>query len=167
MFKKLFGIKEEKQLEEIIVAPLTGRVVNLEDVPDPTFSQKMMGEGLAVEPSEGEVVSPIDGEIVQIFPTKHAIGVRGKSGIEVLIHIGIDTVGMSGEGFQTHVKENIKVTAGQKLVSFDLELIKEKASSTITPIVFTNSEIIDFIEKTNQTNAQKGETEIVKLKVKE
>lgn len=167
MFKKLFGIKEEKQLEEIIVAPLTGRVVNLEDVPDPTFSQKMMGEGLAVEPSEGEVVSPIDGEIVQIFPTKHAIGVRGKSGIEVLIHIGIDTVGMSGEGFQTHVKENTKVTAGQKLVSFDLELIKEKASSTITPIVFTNSEIIDFIEKTNQTNAQKGETEIVKLKVKE
>lgn len=77
MLKNLFG-KSKKQTEETILAPITGKLVNLEEVPDPVFSQKMMGDGLAIEPSEGKAVAPIDGEIVQVFPTKHAVGIRGK-----------------------------------------------------------------------------------------
>ena len=91
MLKKLFG-KKEVIKEETIMAPLTGTVVQLEEVPDPVFSQKMLGDGIAIMPTDGIVVAPFDGEIVQLFPTKHAIGLRGKSGLEVLIHIGLETV---------------------------------------------------------------------------
>ncbi|MDC3413265.1 PTS glucose transporter subunit IIA [Aquibacillus sp. 3ASR75-11] len=137
MLKGLFGNKET---DVYIKAPATGKVVSLEEVPDPTFSQKMMGEGVAIEPAEGKVVAPMDAEIVQVFPTKHAIGLKSKSGIELLIHIGLETVGMNGEGFEAHVKQGDKVKVGDPLVSFDLDLIKQKASSTVTPVIITNSD---------------------------
>jgi sugar PTS system EIIA component len=165
MFKKLFG-KEEVKTEETIVSPLTGTVVNLEEVPDPTFAKKMLGDGVAIKPTEGKVVSPIDGEVVNLFPTKHAIGIQGKSGLEVLIHIGLETVNMNGEGFEAHVSQGDKVKAGDLLVSFDLNLVEEKATSTITPVVFTNGDIIYTIEKLDATDAEKGSTELVVVKVK-
>src|SRR5687768_14633301 len=98
MLKSLFG-KKEKVTKEAIFSPLTGRLLDLEEVPDPVFSQKLMGEGMAIEPTEGVVVAPIDGQVVQIFHTKHAIGLRSHSGLELLIHIGLETVSMNGEGF--------------------------------------------------------------------
>ncbi len=139
MFKKFFGKKEEIKTVELY-APITGTAVTLENVPDPVFSQKMMGDGFAIDPTEGLAVSPVAGEIVQVFPTKHAIGIRAKNGAEILIHIGLETVSLSGEGFETFVKEGDKVKVGDKLVSFDLDIIKSKAKSTITPIIITNTD---------------------------
>ncbi len=168
MFKKLFGMKETTQTptEETVLAPLSGRVAELSEVPDPTFSQKMMGDGLAIVPTEGEVVSPVDGEIVQFFHTKHAIGIRSLSGAEILIHVGLETVSMNGEGFEGHVKEGDKVKAGDKLITFNIDLIKEKAADIITPIVITNGENVENLDKKSMADAVKGQTELFQLKMK-
>jgi sugar PTS system EIIA component len=165
MFNKLFGKKEVKK-EETIVAPLTGKIVSIEEVPDPTFSQKMMGDGIAIEPSEGVVVSPVDGEIVQFFHTKHAIGIQSESGAEILIHVGLETVNMNGEGFEGHVNVGDKVKAGDKLLTFDLDLIKEKAASTVTPIVITNGDAVESLDKRAASDATKGETSLLQIKMK-
>jgi sugar PTS system EIIA component len=165
LFKKLFG-KEEKQIEEVIYAPVTGKLTNIEEVPDPTFSQKMMGDGVAIIPSEGKVVAPIDGEVMQVFPTKHAIGLKGKSGIELLIHIGLETVGMNGEGFEAHTSQGKKVSVGDPLVTFDMDLVKEKASNTITPVVLTNMDIVDTLNKETNNQVEAGKTKIMTSKVK-
>ncbi|WP_404351181.1 PTS glucose transporter subunit IIA [Sutcliffiella horikoshii] len=168
MFKKLFGMKETTQTptEETVLAPLSGRVAELSEVPDPTFSQKMMGDGLAIVPTEGEVVSPVDGEIVQFFHTKHAIGIRSLSGAEILIHVGLETVSMNGEGFEGHVKEGDKVKAGDKLITFNIDLIKEKAADIITPIVITNGENVESLDKKSMADVVKGQTELFQLKMK-
>lgn len=165
MFNKLFGKKEVKK-EETIVAPLTGKIVSIEEVPDPTFSQKMMGDGIAIEPSEGVVVSPVDGEIVQFFHTKHAIGIQSESGAEILIHVGLETVNMNGEGFEGHVNVGDKVKAGDKLLTFDLDLIKEKAASTVTPIVITNGDAVESLDKRAASEATRGETSLLQIKMK-
>lgn len=144
--------------QEKVFAPLSGKVIQLGQVPDPTFSEKMMGDGLAIEPTNGKVVAPIAGEIVQIFPTKHAVGLKGKSGIEVLIHIGLETVALDGEGFEAHVKQGDQVNIGDPLVTFDLDFIKKKAASTITPVVITNGDILSKFEKTNETRVVAGES---------
>lgn len=133
MFKKWFQKKEE-----ILFAPLRGKVIPLTEVPDPTFSEKMLGEGFAILPSEGKVFSPVDGKVVQIFPTKHAIGIQSKGGLEILIHIGLETVTMEGKGFTSFVNAGDKVRVGDPLIHFSLTEVKEKAKSTITPIVITN-----------------------------
>jgi sugar PTS system EIIA component len=160
MLKKLFG-KKEKIQEETLFAPLQGQVVKIEDVPDPVFAEKMMGDGIAIDPSDGEVVSPVNGEIVQVFPTKHAIGIKSEAGLEVLVHIGLDTVQMNGEGFTSHISVGDKVQVGTKLVSFDLELVREKAKSTITPIIITNSEVVKNVDKTTATQSVRTETDLL------
>ncbi|MFA2605055.1 PTS glucose transporter subunit IIA [Bacillus cereus] len=165
MFKKLFGLGS-KTNEETIVAPLTGAVKNIEEVPDPVFAGRMMGDGVAIDPTEGVVVSPVDGEIVQLFHTKHAIGIKAKNGTEILIHVGLETVKMEGEGFVAHVSEGQAVKAGDKLISFDLELIREKAKSTITPIVITNTDAAESIKTTVGVTATKGSTEVMKVTMK-
>ncbi|PEP95232.1 PTS glucose transporter subunit IIA [Bacillus wiedmannii] len=165
MFKKLFGFGS-KTNEETIVAPLTGAVKNIEEVPDPVFAGRMMGEGVAIDPTEGLVVSPVDGEIVQLFHTKHAVGIKAKNGTEILIHVGLETVKMEGKGFEAHVSEGQAVKAGDKLISFDLELIREKAKSTITPIVITNTDAAESIKTTVGVTATKGSTEVMKVTMK-
>lgn len=165
MFNKLFGKKEVKK-EETLIAPLTGKIVNIEEVPDPTFAQKMMGDGIAIEPTEGVVVSPVDGEVVQFFHTKHAIGIQSEAGAEILIHVGLETVSMNGEGFEGHVNVGDKVKAGDKLLSFDLDLIKEKAASTVTPIVITNGDAVESLDKRAASEATKGETSLLQVKMK-
>ncbi|RAS92017.1 PTS glucose transporter subunit IIA [Priestia endophytica] len=155
MFKKLFG---KKTREENITAPLTGRIFSLENVPDLVFSQKMMGEGFAIEPTNGEVVAPIDGEIVQLFHTKHAIGLKTENGAEIIIHVGLETVAMEGEGFTAHVKEGSKVKKGDKLLTVDLEKVREKAKSTVTPVVVTNSADSEKISLVATDSVIKGET---------
>ncbi|PFD95842.1 PTS glucose transporter subunit IIA [Bacillus cereus] len=165
MFKKLFGLGS-KTNAETIVAPLTGEVKNIEEVPDPVFAGRMMGDGVAIVPTEGVVVSPVDGEIVQLFHTKHAVGIKAKNGTEILIHVGLETVKMEGEGFEAHVSEGQAVKAGDKLISFDLELIREKAKSTITPIVITNTDATESIHTTIGVSATKGATEVMKVTMK-
>lgn len=122
-----------------VLAPLNGQVIPLEQVPDPVFSQKMMGEGVAIMPTGGDVVAPIEGTIVLISNTKHAIGIRTKDDTEVLIHVGLETVTLKGEGFTVLVNEGDSVSVGQKLMEVDWDLIKDKVPSIVTPIVITNS----------------------------
>ncbi|MEW9669418.1 PTS glucose transporter subunit IIA [Ammoniphilus sp. 3BR4] len=165
MLAKLFG-KKEKKKEEILVAPLTGKVVNMEEVPDPVFSQLMMGDGVAIEPTEGKVVSPVNGEVIQFFHTKHAIGLLSDTGIEVLIHVGLDTVNMQGEGFEGHVQVGDQVKAGDLLISFDLNLIKEKAKSTITPIVITNGDMVESLKKMTGQAVERGRQTVMTIQAK-
>ncbi|WP_077613916.1 PTS sugar transporter subunit IIA [Caenibacillus caldisaponilyticus] len=166
MFKKLFGSKKNKPMEEEIYAPISGKVIAIEQVPDPTFSEKMMGDGIAIEPADGTVVSPMDGEVVQVFPTKHAVGLKGRSGLELLIHIGLETVSMNGEGFQAAVKAGDRVKKGQTLIRFDLDLVKQKAASSVIPLVVTNMNAVQTVEKTTDSTATAGETRLMAIKMK-
>lgn len=134
------------ELSHIVHAPLTGEVTPLSEVPDQVFSEKMMGDGIAIKPSQGEVRAPFNGKVQMIFPTKHAIGLVSDSGLELLIHIGLDTVKLNGEGFTLHVEEGQEVKQGDLLISFDLDYIRNNAKSDITPIIVTQGNItnLDF-----------------------
>ncbi|MFS0786383.1 PTS glucose transporter subunit IIA [Shouchella sp. 1P09AA] len=160
MFKKLFGKNNVEP--EIIHAPINGTAVAIEEVPDPTFGQKMIGDGLAIEPKEGKVVAPIDGKVVQVFPTKHAFGIETDNGAELLVHIGLETVAMNGEGFTAHVQEGDKVKAGDVIIEFDLDLVKERAAHTITPIVVTNHDQFS-LEKLADGDVVANESPLFKL----
>ncbi len=167
LFKKLFGKKEDVPKEIILYAPLTGEVTPLENVPDPVFSQKMMGDGIAINPNSGEVVSPVDGEVIQVFPTKHAVGIKAHNGAEILIHIGLETVSMDGEGFEAHVSEGSKVKAGDALVSFDIDKVIEKAKSTITPIIITNGDHMSEVKKLSVDEVTAGYSPILEVVAKQ
>ena len=132
------ALQTEHKSDGFFVAPLKGEIKAITEVPDPVFAEKMMGDGFAIIPSEGTVVSPVDGKIINLFPTKHAIGILSDGGREILIHVGIDTVNLKGQGFETFVSENERVKKGQLLLKIDLDYVKEHAKSIITPIVFTN-----------------------------
>lgn len=121
------------------IAPIAGRLLALEKVPDQVFAQKIMGEGFAIDPTDGEVVSPINGTVTA-FPadTRHAVGITAADGLEVLIHIGIDTVDLGGEGFSAFIQQGDLVKAGQTLLKVDLDFINSKNISVISPVVFTN-----------------------------
>ena len=166
MFKKLFGKKEETPTSINVYSPLTGKMLSLEEVPDPVFSQKMMGDGIAIDPADGKVVSPVDGEIVQVFPTKHAVGIKAENGTELLIHIGLETVSMNGEGFEAHVSEGKKVKVGDPLVTFDMDMVKEKAKSTITPVIITNGDDMGEIEKHDAGEVTGGQSQVMTVTVK-
>ncbi|WP_342504679.1 glucose-specific PTS transporter subunit IIBC [Sporosarcina sp. FSL K6-2383] len=120
------------------VSPMQGEIIPLSEVPDPVFAGKMMGDGFAVVPSDGVIVSPVNGTIVTLFPTKHAVGIQSDSGREILIHVGIDTVKLAGEGFEALVTQGDRVEKGQPLLKVDIDYIQEHATSIITPIIFTN-----------------------------
>ncbi|WP_174616133.1 PTS sugar transporter subunit IIA [Virgibacillus ihumii] len=160
MFKNLFGKKEGS-----IVAPLNGDVVQLTDVPDPVFNQKMMGDGIAINPAEGKVFAPVDGEIIQIPETKHAIGLRTADGVEILIHIGLETVSLKGEGFTVKTEVGKNVSTGDELLEFDLEYVREHAADTITPIVITNGKETDkTFTMTETITCKAAETVIITYK---
>jgi glucose-specific phosphotransferase system IIA component len=136
MFK---GFIKKKSVESsYIILPLEGELVPLDKVPDPVFSQKMLGDGFAIQPTNGTVISPVDGEIISVFPTKHAISLKDHNGREILIHVGLDTVSLKGEGFTSFVEDGQAVKKGQKLLEVGFESIKNKVPSIITPVVFTN-----------------------------
>ncbi|MEC2075879.1 PTS glucose transporter subunit IIA [Metabacillus fastidiosus] len=157
MFKKMLKEGEEKTiLEECIFAPLSGKLINIDEVPDPVFSEKMMGDGMAVEPTEGNVLAPVDGEVIQIFHAKHAIAIRSEGGAEILLHIGLETVSLDGQGFEVIVKEGEKVKSGDLLLTFDLPFIRENAASTISPIVITNGEMMERLTKERSGAVQAG-----------
>lgn len=131
-----------------IRSPLTGTAVPLEQVPDPAFAQKQMGQGIAIEPADGRVVAPFDGKVVHIIKSKHAVIVEHSSGVQVLIHIGIDTVSLKGNGFTTHVQAGELVKAGQLLIEFDKEVIQQAGLSLITPIIVPDGqEVVSRVEE--------------------
>lgn len=123
-----------------IVAPVNGEIVPLEDVPDPVFSQKMMGEGVAMVPAGGNIYAPVNGTIILVAATNHAIGIRAEDGTEILIHVGLETVALNGTGFSLAVKVGEKISVGQLLMEVDWDYIKIHAKSIVTPIVITNSQ---------------------------
>lgn len=138
-------------------SPMTGVIIPISEVPDQVFSQKMMGDGFAVKPTAGKVVAPVNGKVLNIFPTKHAIGLQAENGLELLIHIGIDTVKLKGEGFTQRVEEGQEVKQGDVLMEVDLDFIAQNAASTITPIIFTNLQEGQSVEvKTGQVNENQG-----------
>lgn len=139
------GYLEEKPAEQIIGSPLTGTVIPLEETPDAVFASGAMGQGVAIEPSVGEVVAPADGTIRLLFPTNHAIGLATDDGAEILIHVGMDTVELDGKGFTAHVVQGSKVKKGQLLLSFDMEAIKAAGYPVTTPIIVTNTANYDSV----------------------
>ena len=145
-----------KGLTEEVYSVADGQVVALEQVKDPVFAQKMMGDGFAVEPANGNIVSPVSGTVSSIFPTKHALGIVTEAGLEVLVHIGLDTVSLEGKPFTVHVAEGQKVAAGDLLVTADLDAIRAAGRETSTVVVFTNGDAIKSVklEKTGSLVAK-------------
>ncbi|ARJ14065.1 PTS glucose transporter subunit IIA [Staphylococcus lugdunensis] len=166
MFKKLFGKGKEVNKNIEIYAPLTGEYVKIEDIPDPVFAQKMMGEGFGINPTEGEVVSPIEGKVDNVFPTKHAIGLKANNGLELLVHIGLDTVQLDGEGFEVLVNSGDTVQVGDPLVKFNLEYISNNAKSVISPVIITNTDQTSAININDVNAIVKGETKVVDVTMK-
>lgn len=153
-----------KGLTEEVYSVADGQVVALEQVKDPVFAQKMMGDGFAVEPSNGNIVSPVSGTVSSIFPTKHALGLVTEAGLEVLVHIGLDTVSLEGKPFTVHVAEGQKVAAGDLLVTADLDAIRAAGRETSTVVVFTNAEAIKSV-KLEQTGSLAAKTAVAKVEL--
>ena len=133
-------IKTENFLEKKdfdFVAPMTGKVLELSEVNDKVFSEKMMGDGFAIELTDSKVVAPVDGVIAMTYPSKHAFGIKADSGEEILIHIGMDTVELNGEGFVSFVENNQRIKKGQLLCKVDIDYVKSKGKSLVSPIIFT------------------------------
>lgn len=153
-----------KGLTEEVYSVADGQVVALEQVKDPVFAQKMMGDGFAVEPANGNIVSPVSGTVSSIFPTKHALGIVTEAGLEVLVHIGLDTVSLEGKPFTVHVAEGQKVAAGDLLVTADLDAIRAAGRETSTVVVFTNGDAIKSV-KLEKTGSLAAKTAVAKVEL--
>lgn len=155
----MFGFGTKKLT---LVSPLTGTQVALTDVPDPAFSEKILGEGVAIEPTDGIVRAPCDGLVEVLFPTCHAVGIKTAEGVELLIHIGIDTVELNGVPFEGLVAQGDDVKQGQPLIKFDAAAIKASGRPAVTPFVVTNSsQMKSVVVKPGPYTA--GETPIMEI----
>ena len=139
-----------------IKSPIKGKLIDITEVKDEAFSSKALGDGMAIIPADGKVFSPIDGEVITMIDTNHAIGLETK-GVEILIHIGMDTVKLDGKHFTSHIEEGQKIKKGDLLMEFDTEKIKEEGYSAITPIVITNFENYGEIEETTADYINAGD----------
>ena len=139
LFDKLFGKKEEINPNHVY-APMAGEAVDISQVPDPTFSSGMMGNGIAIQPTDGKVCSPVNGTVDTMFETGHAVTLVSDNGIEILIHVGLETVGLNGAPFQVKVQNGQKVKKGDILMIADLEAIKAAGLPTITPVLICNTD---------------------------
>lgn len=153
MFKNVFK-KKSKTVE--FFSPLNGKVINISEVPDPVFSEKMMGDGFAVIPSDGKLVAPVKGKIVQVFPTKHAICMETAEGLEIIIHVGLDTVELNGAGFDVKVKADDNVEVGDLLVNIDIDFLKKNNKEVVTPVVITN-----YADKVKSLSLEKILTDVM------
>lgn len=144
------GLFSRKKIDEF-VSPANGELIHLDKVNDPVFSQKLMGDGFAVKPSDNEIVAPIGGVIGTVFPTKHALMITSKNGLEIMLHLGIDTVELNGQPFEMFVQENDTVEAGQKLATMDLQKVQDSGKDTPIMTIITNSDAVkdmgDFEDK--------------------
>ena len=142
----LFDIFKKKEKTVVtIYSPMNGKVIELKEVPDEAFAQKMVGDGCAIEPDKGIICSPIDGQLMNIFPTNHAIIFETIDGLEMIIHFGIDTVKLDGKGFQK-LREPGPIKIGDEIIKYDLDDIKDGVPSTRSPIIINNMEKVEKIE---------------------
>ncbi|MCR3755364.1 MAG: Enzyme IIA(Glc) [Sodalis sp. Psp] len=143
-----------------IIAPLSGEIVNIEDIPDVVFSKKIVGDGIAIKPNGNQMVAPVDGTIGKIFKTNHAFSIEANSGIELFVHFGINTVELKGEGFCRIAERGQRVKKGDVVIEFDLLFLEEKAKSTLTPVVISNMDEITELVKLSGSVVV-GETPII------
>lgn len=163
LFSRLFGNKSGNTPDAIeIVAPLSGTIVNIEDVPDVVFAEKIVGDGIAIKPTGNKMVAPVDGTIGKIFETNHAFSIESESGIELFVHFGIDTVELKGEGFTRIAEEGQKVKKGDVIIELDLPLLEDKAKSTLTPVVISNMDEVKELIKLSGTVIA-GETSVIRI----
>lgn len=159
--------KEDKIIkikDTVIANPIKGEIISLSEVKDQAFSSGVMGKGVAIEPSEGKVMAPFNGKIVSLFPTKHAMGLVSDDGVEVLIHVGINTVELNGKYFDAHVEQGQRITKGQTLLTFDLERIKQAGYLTQTPVIVTNSQNYSDVITNNSNHRIDFNHELLVLK---
>lgn len=135
----------------------TGKVLSLTDVPDQVFSTKMMGDGFAIELTDGNVYAPVSGDVTLVFPTGHAFGITDANGVELLIHLGIDTVELNGKGFKSVVKQGDKVSQGDLLTTIDLDYIKEQGKSVVSPFILTSGQSITLLKEGEQVTPESEE----------
>lgn len=152
----MFGFLKKK---EVFLCPVDGKILPIGEVNDPVFSQEMMGPGFAVVPTSKVVVVPMDGEVVTVFPTSHAFGIKSKNGIEMIIHIGIDTVELNGKGFKPLVKQGDVVKAGDALVEVDFDVLKSEGKDPTCMIIFPNKEKFSIIK--SHSNVTTGQDNMV------
>ncbi|WP_411343435.1 glucose-specific PTS transporter subunit IIBC [Paenibacillus sp. WLX1005] len=161
------GTAEEQvniMAEEMIVAPADGELLSITEVPDPVFSQKMTGDGFAILPSNGTIASPVNGKVFNVFPSKHAIGIMSETGKEILVHVGVNTVKLKGQGFNVLVAEGDDVMAGQPILEVDLEYVKANAPSIITPVIFSNLPEGATVTLNKSGTVKGGEGDIISIK---
>lgn len=159
----IFKSLQAKEIE--IVAPITGKAISITKVPDLAFAKKIVGDGVAIEPTDGLVVSPCKGKVIQIFRTNHAIGIETKQGFDLLIHLGIDTVELNGKGFERLVEEGQDVDVGTPLIRMDLGIIAAEGRSIITPVIVTTMDKIAMMAITTGA-VRAGRDIIMTLKIK-
>jgi PTS system glucose-specific IIA component len=152
LFDMFKGKKEEIATIDIL-APITGEIIAIEDVPDVVFAEKIVGDGIAIRPTGNKMVAPCDGEIGKIFETNHAFSLESDSGIELFVHFGIDTVELKGQGFTRIASEGQKVKAGDTIIEFDLEYLTANAKSILTPVVISNMDELKELQKMSGTVA--------------
>lgn len=161
MFRSIFNNKNNKNNsinnQVIVKAPISGKVIDLSEVKDEVFASRMIGDGIAIEPSEGSLIAPFDGKVKQIFSTGHAVVLESKEGLAILIHIGIDTVNLKGEGFKILVDEGQKITLGDPIIAFDMDFIKNSQYYLQTPVVIPEGDNVKAIEFTKEKYVKKGE----------
>jgi PTS system beta-glucosides-specific IIC component len=145
----------------VIAAPIEGEVVISSEIPDPVFSEEMMGQGVAIKPAVGKVFSPVDGTVAMVFDTKHAINIISDEGCQVLIHVGLDTVKLGGKHFDAHVKDGDRIHKGDKLITFDKEAVIKAGYDVTTPMVVCNSEDYNTIRIVVNDVVSAGEKAIV------
>lgn len=137
----MFSFFKGKKSDEIVLyAPVNGQVIDLAEVKDPTFAEKMLGDGIAILPADGNIVSPVDGTVSLVFDTLHALSITSQDGTEILIHVGLETVGMNGNGFQSFVNTGDTVKKGDSLLKVDLDAVKAAGCDTVIPIVICNTD---------------------------
>ncbi|MEH6665144.1 MAG: PTS glucose transporter subunit IIA, partial [Brevundimonas sp.] len=141
----------------VLVAPMAGWAAPLSEAPDPVFAERMMGDGVAVDPVEGVLRAPCDGVVTILAPARHAVTLRGDDGVEVLMHIGLETVSLEGEGFTARVAEGQAVKTGDPLITFDLDRVASRARSLITPIIITNGDAFEVVSRVTDREVQAGD----------
>ena len=161
--------KKEEEVKEFngkIIAPISGEIMALENVDDAVFAEKMVGDGIAIEPSGGDLIlAPIDGKVEKIFDTNHAFSIVTDSGIELFVHFGIDTVQLEGKGFERLVEEGKTVKRGTPIIKYDYEFLKANAKTVITPVIISNIDEFAGLEKSSG-DAVAGETKVLEVKFK-
>ena len=156
---KLFTKNKNVTFE--LVAPISGKLVDITEVPDPVFSQKMMGDGIAIQINEATVVAPCDGEVTLIPDSKHAFGMKNEQGMELLVHIGLETVALAGEGFKSLVDQGAHVAKGTPIIQLNKAFIESKGINLITPLVIINHDQFDLATMNLNNNVVAGETVVI------